>query len=297
MRWAAIRIAVDDVGSPGSAATAASELLMSAGSAGVANDIGAHDEITAVIGYLPEDERLAPKLRQVNTALTLLPSLGIGGVSGEAVVTLIEEEDWATAWKQFFKPLRVGRRLVVTPPWEAPDLAPGDHALVIDPGMAFGTGAHATTRLCLAALEDYLNSDEIRRVADIGTGSGILAIAAKKLGAQYVLATDVDPLAVRIARRNAGANEVVIDARNAADADSPLQQPFDLLVANILAGTLIELAGEFAGAVRPGGIYIASGIIEERENDVRFYTEAEGFQPLETRREGEWVALVFRRLA
>ncbi len=298
MRWAAIRIAVDDAKDrfgTGAAAQAASELLISSGSAGVASDIGALDEVTAVIGYLPEDERLVPRLRQLETALMLLPSLGIAAVSTEVVVSMIEEEDWASAWKQYFKPLRIGRRLVVTPPWETPELAPGDHALVIDPGMAFGTGTHPTTHLCLAALEDYLDPEQSRRVADIGTGSGILAIAAKKLGAQYVLATDTDPLAVGIARRNADVNSVVIDARAALEAGESLSRPFDLLVANILADTLITLAEGFAGLVRPGGIYIASGIIEERENDVRLYTEAEGFQPLETRRQGDWVALIFRR--
>ena len=304
MRWAAIRIAVDDgeaglnnpVGGP--AAQAAGDLLIEAGSAGVANDVGARDEVTAVIGYLPEDERLVPRLRQIEAALGLLPVIGIDGVASEAVVTMIQEEDWASAWKQYFKPLRIGRHIVVTPPWDTPDLLPNDKTLVIDPGMAFGTGTHPTTQLCLAALEDYLKPQEnIRRVADIGTGSGILSIAAKKLGAAYVLATDTDPLAVRIAAENARVNEVTVDAR-ATDSSwdwASEGEPFDLLVANILADVLIGLGETFASVVRPGGLYIASGIIEERETDVRFFAEGEGFLPLETRHMGDWVALVFRR--
>ena len=294
MRWATIRIAVDN----DPAAQAASDLLINAGSAGVADDVGVRDEITAVIGYLPEDERLAPRLRQIEAALRLLPALGIEGVSSEPVVIMIEEEDWASAWKQYFKPLRIGRRIMVTPPWETPELQPGDKKLVIDPGMAFGTGTHPTTQLCLATLEDYLKPQEnIRRVADIGTGSGILAIAAKLLGAPYVLATDTDPLATRIAAENARVNDVTLDIR-AVDSSWDLAKendPFDLLVANILADTLIALGETFASVVRPGGLYIASGIIDERESDVRLFAEGEGFQPLETRRLGDWVALIFRR--
>jgi ribosomal protein L11 methyltransferase len=287
-RWASIRIAVDT----SAAADAASNLLIECGTAGVATDMGAYDEATAVIGYLPEDERLPARLRQIELALRMLPEIGFEDVAAEAQVTYVDEEDWANAWKKFFKPLRIGRHLIVTPPWETPEVRDGDKVLVIDPGMAFGTGTHPTTQLCLAAIEDYIGTEEVSRVADIGTGSGILAIAAKKLGAPYTLATDTDHLAVRIARANAEANGVVIDAR----AELELTEPFDMLVANILADTLIGLAEDFAQMVRPGGIYIASGIIEGRENDVRLYTEAEGFRGVETRRQGDWVALVFRRI-
>jgi ribosomal protein L11 methyltransferase len=287
MRWAAIRIRVDGVGG----AEAAGELLVRSGSAGVAHDIGHFDLPVAVTGYLPEDERLAPAIRRIEAALTLLPTIGIDSVAAELVVTMIDEEDWANAWKQYFKPIRIGRSIVVSPPWESADLQPGDRLLVIDPGMAFGTGTHPTTQLCLVALEDYVPANDIVRVADIGTGSGILAIAAKKLGAPYVLATDIDPLAIRIAAENAAANSVVIDFRSQAD----WSRPYDLLVANILADILIDFAQQFAAAVRPGGFYVASGIIEGRETDVRNCTERMGFRHIETRRQGEWVALIFQR--
>ena len=288
-RWAAIRIAVDGVNFP-DAPQAVVDLLLSSGSAGVATDIGASDEVTAATGYLPEDERLAARLRQIDAALQLLPSLGVAGVSSEAAITYVVEEDWANAWKQYFKPIRIGRRFVVAPPWETPAVDAADRVIVIDPGMAFGTGTHPTTQLCLAALEDYI-TPAVKRVADIGTGSGILAVGAKTLAVPYVLATDVDPLAVTIARVNAAANGVVIDVRESPD----WSQPFDLIVANILADTLIALADDFASALRPGGILIESGIIEEREDGVRLLTEAQGFAAIETRRQGEWVALIFRR--
>ncbi len=289
MRWAAIRVAVD-----GSeiAAEAASLLLREAGCNGVATDIGAHDEVVAVTGYLPEDDRLHSSRRKIEAALLVLPELGIEGTSTEANVQMVEEEDWANAWKQYFKPIRVGRHLIVTPPWETPDAGELDKVIVIDPGMAFGTGTHPTTQLCLAALEDYIRPEANQHVADIGTGSGILAIGAAKLGAESIFATDIDPLAARIAGENAKVNGVHVEIADRFDSATQ----YDVLVANILANTLIELAEKFAASIRAGGIYIASGIIEGRENDVRLLTEVEGFIALETRHQGEWVALVFRRL-
>lgn len=288
MRWTALRIAVN---ADDSSAEAAANMLVSAGCAGVAHSIGAHDEVTSVTGYLPEDERLAASIRSLETALLMLPSIGVSGVASELLITSIDEEDWANSWKQYFKPIRIGRKLVVSPPWESPDLSDQDILITIDPGMAFGTGTHPTTQMCLAALEDYIERAKMPAVADIGTGSGILAIAAKKLGARSVAAVDIDPLAVSIAAANCSINRVEVDVGSELD----FAARYDVLVANILAEPLIALAEHFARCVIPGGFYIASGIIEGREDDVRLFTEAEGFIPLETRRQGEWVALVFRR--
>jgi ribosomal protein L11 methyltransferase len=296
MRWASLRIPIDGLDYP-DADQAASNLLLCAGTQGVALAVGAYDEVTSVTGYLPEDERLPSKIRQIEAALLMLPEIGVVGVGCELAVSYVEEEDWANAWKQYFKPIRVGRHIVVTPPWETPELRENEHVLVIDPGMAFGTGTHPTTQLCLSCLEDYIPRDGVTRLADIGTGSGILAIAAKKLGAKYVLAIDTDPLAVKIAESNAKVNDVTLDSRTLDQAQDWDSRPFGMVVANILADTLIGLAEQFAGAVEHGGIYIAGGIIEGRENDVRLLTEAEGFQAIETRTQGDWVALVFRRVA
>jgi ribosomal protein L11 methyltransferase len=295
MRWASIRIPINGLDYP-DAEQAASSLLLCAGTQGVALAVGAYDEVSSVTGYLPEDERLPSSIRQIEAALHMLPSIGVVGVGTEPTVAFVEEEDWANAWKQYFKPIRIGRHFVVTPPWEDAHLKDNERALVIDPGMAFGTGTHPTTQLCLACLEDYVQPEGAVRVADIGTGSGILAIAAKKLGAQYVLAIDTDPMAVRIAETNAKVNDVSIDSRTLDSIPDWHAQPFDMVVANILADTLIGLAEQFAEAVKHGGIYIASGVIEGREDNVRLLTEAEGFQAIETRYQGEWVALVFRRV-
>ena len=151
--------------------------------------------------------------RSSKTPCWRLPGFGITGAGTELTLRYVEEADWANAWKAYFKPFRVGRRLVVTPPWEHPDLTPDDIPLVIDPGMAFGTGSHPTTQLCLTALEDFVQPGQA--VADVGTGSGILAIAAAKLGASPVAANDNDPLAVKIARENAAANGVSVTVTEA----------------------------------------------------------------------------------
>ena len=267
---------------------AVSECLRDAGCGGVY--IRDHLTPPLVTGYLPTDDRLEGRLDGLQVALRQLSSFGVEGAGTELTLRTVEEADWANAWKAFYKPMRVGRHLLVTPPWETPDLAPTDIPLVIDPGMAFGTGSHPTTQLCLAALEDYVRPG--MTVADIGTGSGILAIAAAKLGAASVLGTDNDPLCVRIAAENAAVNGVSIPTQS----DFPTGT-YDLVVANILADVIIGMGDPLAQIVRPDGTLIVSGIIDTRESDVRLALEGEGFFPLETRTSGEWVALLFRRSA
>ena len=281
MRWAEITI---EAGS--AAADAVNQCLYTVGCNGVV--LRDSEEPPRVTGYLPVDDRLEIRLEQLQEALIALPAFGVIGAGSELTLRTVEEEDWATAWKAFYKPLRVGRHLVVTPPWESPELGRGDLPLIIDPGMAFGTGYHPTTQLCLIALENYMQPGA--RVADIGTGSGILAIAAAKLGASSVTATDIDSLAVRIAAENAQANDITLITHEAF----PTGQ-FDLIVANILADIIIGLADNFAALAAPQGLFIASGIIDTREADVRMAVEGAGFAPLETRRDGDWVALLFRR--
>lgn len=294
MQWASIALEADGA----EAEQAATQILIENGCNGVA----LQDDGRRIIGYLPSDDRLETGLRRIKGALTMLNALGLEGVSEEITLGFVREEDWANAWKAYFKPIRVGRHLIVTPPWEDPQALDRDKVVVIDPGMAFGTGNHATTQLCLAALEDYVQRGD--RVADIGTGSGILAIAAAKLGAGEVCASDIEPLAVQIAARNAAENKVSL----ATGIRMPTDTTFDLVVANILANTIIELAGDLAAITKPGGVLIASGIIEERENDVRLYLEGAGFDCIETRRSEEtqykgsgalssaWIALILRRI-
>jgi len=284
MQWAAISI--DTEGEE--AKEAATKILMDFGCNGVALD-NAGEEGARITGYLPSDDRLETSLLRIKAAVALLPTIGVEGVSEEITVKFVKEEDWATAWKTYFKPIRIGRHLIVTPPWEDPGAGERDRVVVIDPGMAFGTGNHPTTQLCLAALEDFVTAGDT--VADIGTGSGILAIAAAKLGAAEVFATDIEPLAVQIAARNAIENQVPLET----STEPPLDRQFNVVVSNILANVLIEMADDLAAMTKPGGVLIASGIIDERENDVRLYLEGAGFTCIETRESGEWVALILRR--
>ncbi len=281
MRWAEIII---DAGPEATDAVGAA--LYAAGCGGF--EVREAAQPPAVAGYLPVDDRLEDRLGSLKDALAALAGHGVTGAGTDLTLHYVEEADWANAWKEFYKPFRVGHRLVVTPPWEHPELAPEDIPLIIDPGMAFGTGSHPTTQLCLVALEDYIEPHA--RVADIGTGSGILAIAAAKLGASLVAANDNDLLAVKIARENAAANGVSVHVTDALPTGR-----YDVVVANILADVIIGMAQELNALLAPGGVLLASGIIDTREADVRRALEGVGLRHLETRRQTEWVALVFQR--
>ena len=283
MRWAEIQI---NTGS--SAVDAVGAALYAAGCGGF--EVRETTQPPTVAGYLPVDDRLEERLEQLGDALQKLPEFGVVGAGTELTLRYVEEADWATAWKAYYKPMRVGKHLVVTPPWETPELGPDDLAIVVDPGMAFGTGSHPTTQLCLVALEEYVKPAMV--VADVGTGSGILAIAAAKLGASVVAANDNDPLAVTIARENAAVNGVSV-----AVAETLPPGPYAVVVANILADVIIGMATQLAVWTQPGGTLIASGIIDTREADVRQAVHAAGFTPKDTRHQGEWVALIFERQA
>ena len=281
MRWAEIQIdaeqgAVDAVGAA----------LYAAGCGGF--EVRETAAPPAVAGFLPVDDRLEARLEQLGTALEQLPECGVTGAGTELTLRYVEEADWATAWKAYYKPMRIGKRLVVTPPWETPELDADDLPIVVDPGMAFGTGSHPTTQLCLVALEEYVTPGQA--VADVGTGSGILAIAAAKLGASPVAANDNDPLAVTIARENAQINGVSVQT-----AETLPPGPYAVVVANILADVIIGMAALLAEWTEPGGTLIASGIIDTREADVCRAIEAAGFTSKDTRQQGEWVALIFER--
>jgi ribosomal protein L11 methyltransferase len=213
---------------------------------------------------------------------------------GELRTRLVNEEDWAEAWKEHFPVLRVGRRLVVRPSWREYEAADGEVVIDLDPGMAFGTGLHPTTRLCLAALEDLATDGRLAgmRVLDVGSGSGILAIAAAALGAASVMAIDTDPIAVEMTARNAQLNGLggrVVARQGSVPLDAT--QPFDLVLANLVASLLVDLAAPLAGSVAAGGRLIASGIFQDRESEVVRALEGAGLPVLARRAETDWVAL------
>lgn len=197
-------------------------------------------------------------------------ALVANGVSRDIVTAQVDEEDWANAWKEHFHVERFGERIVVVPSWRDFTAEAGDVVLTLDPGMAFGTGQHETTRMCLEALERTVQPGD--RVLDAGCGSGILAIAAAKLGARAVLAVDIDENCVRVTGENAAHNEVdgAVQARTGSPGDSwpfdePASQAFEVVVANIIASVIIEQAPALVDALTPGGRLFVSGVIAEHE--------------------------------
>ena len=235
---------------------------------------------------------------------------------GEMRVRSLEEEDWANAWKQHYKTQRIGQRIVIVPSWLEYAASPDDILLKLDPGMAFGTGLHPTTQLCLMFLENYVTPGI--RVLDLGCGSGVLAIAAAHLGAASVLGLDTDPIATDATMINAEINgvESVVQAATGSlgvgnDFGHWLGVPTaeespeavtvmpdggcDLLVANIIAKVLIAVAPDMVAALKPGGLLISSGIIAEREDEVALAYAAAGLQRIKRRQQGDWVGLVHRK--
>jgi len=203
----------------------------------------------------------------------------------------IAEADWAEAWKQHLRVLHIGRRIVVRPSWLTYTPDEGEVVVVLDPGMAFGTGLHPTTQMCLMALEEHLRPG--MRLLDLGTGSGILAIAGAKLGAGSVLALDTDPQAVAVAAENVRHNGVADRVRVAEGSLAQVDDRFDLVVVNILAVVIIEMLEQgLARRVAPGGRLILAGLIADQEPDVAEALRRAGLEPVERRQIDDWVGLV-----
>jgi len=216
----------------------------------------------------------------------------------EPQVRIVQEEDWATAWKKFYKPLRIGRRVVLKPTWEAFTPNADDIVIHLDPGMAFGTGMHPTTRLCIVALEEVVQPGDT--VLDLGAGSGVLAFVAAHLGASSIVATDIDPLAVRVARENAALNGMDEQKLTIELSSVPAQMAgrFQVIVANILAEVLVGLFDStyenipLTEPLAPGGTLILSGILAEKAEMVLAAAARYGLQLIDRKQEGDWVALV-----
>ncbi len=293
MRWVEVEIKAT-----AGSVDAASNVLVEAGCSGAVVDPGLSSaseqpQPIRVMGYLPVDDRLEERLCDIRSRIARFPEHGLALESEDIAVKWVEDQEWATAWKKHFKPIKVGR-VVVKPSWEPFSAGPDEVVIDIDPGMAFGTGYHPTTQLCLQALQERIKGGE--NVLDMGTGSGVLAIAAARLGASSVVGLDADTVAVEVGQENvtqAGLSDIVRIGR----ADSPLAfaGQADLIVANILAQVLIDMAGDLAAKLKPGGLLISSGIIAERADDVGAAFEAAGMHTVETKRDGDWVALVSER--
>jgi ribosomal protein L11 methyltransferase len=283
-------------------------------------DGGALRDATAPVvvrTYIPADNKAKAGIEKLREGLFYLGKLRH---IEELQVSERREEDWANAWKEFYQVHRVGRRTVIKPPWQEYAALPDDIVVEIDPGMAFGTGLHPTTRLCLQLMEDQLDPAWHKKALDLGTGSGILAIAAAKLGIPYILGLDTDAVAIRAARENVERNglsdkvqmetgSLAVEKNESgeggfyafAEEDQRPPEvlagllPFDAIIANIIARVLIALAEPMAAALRPGGLLITSGIIAERADEVAAALEQAGLELVERREENDWVAFAHTR--
>lgn len=226
---------------------------------------------------------------QIEKLKAALLAFGAASVTDGPLV----EVDWENAWKQFFKPRRIGGNFVVRPTWEPFDSKPTDHVIVLDPGQAFGTGDHPTTRMCLELLEKYVTPD--MQVLDLGCGSGILSIGAKMIGAKRVMGIDIDPIAVDVTRENAELNKVEIESSVGDVLEIRPETGWDLVVSNIISATLIHLSPDAAFSLRDGGIWIVSGIIPQNWNDVAKAAGKQNLTLVEHQETDGWVAGVFRK--
>ena len=258
------------------------------------------DRPAVVRGYVSghDGQALRAAVTDVRRNLAHLQAFGLRPI-GELETRVVHESDWAEAWKSHFPVLRVGRNVVICPTWRRHRKAPGETVIALDPGMAFGTGLHPTTRLCLAGIEDLAERRLVAgaRVLDVGCGSGILDICAGLFGAAEVLAVDTDPLAVQATTANAQRNGLasVIEARQGSLA--VVSPAYDVVLANLISSVLISLAGELAAAVRDGGTLLASGIFIDREAEVAAALTDAGFTAIARSSETEWVALELLRRA
>jgi ribosomal protein L11 methyltransferase len=257
-----------------------------------------HSPLTTVKAYFSAADDMNARLAEISAFLDDLAAANPGLSIAQPSVTTVKSEDWSTSWKANFKPLRIGRRLLIVPSWEQAEAGPDDIVLSLDPGMAFGTGGHETTRLCLEQLENVL----LRRpaappasVLDLGTGSGILAMAAARLGAGRVCAVDIDPEAVEVARENLAINGLVERIECSTTPLEALDGHFDVILANILAEELVRLAPQLAARLARGGVLILSGILAEKEAFVRSGFASQPLAYRETARQGEWVAMLYRK--
>ena len=252
------------------------------------------EEVT-VKGYLPNDAFFHDKIQYIKERISWLLShdFGLKLGTGRMTLTSVHEEDWANSWKKYFKPMKIGQRIVVKPTWEEYQPQGNEVILELDPGMASGTGTHQTTILCIKALERLVEPHY--RILDIGCGTGILAISSLLLGAQHAVAVDIDPDAVRIARENAMQNGVLsrIDIVQGNLLDN-VKGKYDLIVANIIADTIIELGALVKDFLNDNGFFVASGIILDRLNDVMEAFKEQNYSNVEYQILDEWAAVVVK---
>ena len=248
--------------------------------------LNADKTVAYVSVYLPIDGGVA------DTLVFLRERFGTLNPEAEITVSGVNEEDWANSWKAYYKPIKIGERIVIVPAWEKYTAEPDEIVVRMDPGMAFGTGTHETTRLVIKLLEKYIKSG--MRVADVGCGSGILAICASKLGAGECKAYDIDPVAVKVANENikdSGLTNVTCDVSDLLKQVDKTGGTYDVICANIVADIIIRMMPDVGALMDENSVILASGIIVERSEDVINGFEEHGFKIVERIDENGWCAL------
>lgn len=243
----------------------------------------------SVVGYLSLDRQVSDIARDAKKALDE------GGVSGSSIsLEPFDDAEWQDEWRRSFRPLRLSERVAVIPEWEQATVQPGEVAVRLDPGMAFGTGSHPTTVMCARMLEHCVRSGD--RVLDLGTGSGILAILSALLGASAVTAVDVDDVAVEKARHNVELNEVGDVVRVLrGDLVAGIESTYDVVVANIIASVITRLMPDVKRVLAPAGKLIVSGIIEDRKDECLDAALTAGLEIVEVHKDGEWVGALLKQ--
>ena len=246
--------------------------------------------VAVVKAYFSEEDNIEEILLYINEKINELREIGIDVGEGKVENEKMFEEDWANNWKKYYKPTKVGDKIVVKPIWEEYEIKDNELLVELDPGMAFGTGTHETTRMCIQALERYVKEDST--VFDVGCGSGILAISAAKLGSKLAVGVDLDPVAVESAKENVGFNNLDNIEILYGNLVEVIDGKADIVVANIIAEIICILTEDVKRVIKDGGYFITSGIIHDRVEMVTNKLEETGFEVLEINKDGEWNCIV-----
>lgn len=253
------------------------------------------EEGVYVKAYLPLNSYLMETVEQIKQLINNLLTYNINIGTGKVSISEVNEEDWASGWKKYYKPVKVSNRILITPTWEEVEETNDQLIIELDPGMAFGTGTHPTTVMCIQALEKVIKGNE--EMIDVGCGTGVLSIAAAKLGAKHILALDLDEVAVKSAKLNTKINHVddrvEVKQNNLLDH---IDQQVDIVVANILAEVILRFTGDVARILKPKGIYITSGIIQNKSDLVKEALKREGLVIEETLQQEDWVAFIAKKV-
>jgi ribosomal protein L11 methyltransferase len=253
------------------------------------------EEGVYVIAYLPVNSFLGETVEEIKQAINGLIQYDIDIGHNNITISEVNEQEWATAWKKYYKPVKVSEKITIIPTWEDYEPVDSDEIIIeLDPGMAFGTGTHPTTVLSLQALEKYVQEDDV--ILDVGSGSGVLSIAAALFGANEIQAFDLDDLAVKITTINAKLNKVEHKIQSKQnDLLKNVDIEADLIVSNILAEIIVRFTNDAYANLKPGGIFITSGIIQGKKEDVRSNLQQVGFEIIETNEMEDWISFVAKK--